>query len=93
MRRLLKNVFNKYEDRFALVGNNSPLSAGSHRKISINGIRQLYRQIPPTIIKAIKKHIDILIREGVIEELSIMYYRPIVLVKKILRIKNVCGLP
>ena len=43
MRRLLKNVFNKYEDRFALVGNNSPLSAGSHRKISINGIRQLYR--------------------------------------------------
>ena len=83
-RMLLENVFNKYEDRFAVVDNNLPSSAGSHRIRTINDIPvcQPYRRIPPTEIKAVKEHINNLIREGVIEESSSMYSSPIVLVKK-----------
>ena len=83
-RMILENVFNKYEDRFAVVDNNLPSSAGSHRIRTINDIPvcQPYRRIPPTEIKAVKEHINNLIREGVIEESSSMYSSPIVLVKK-----------
>ena len=83
-RKLLENLLNKYEDIFAVSGINSPSSAGSHRIRTINDIPvcQPYRRIPPTEVKAVKDHINNLIREGVIEESSSMYSSPIVLVKK-----------
>ena len=80
---LLENVFNKYEDRFAVVDNNLPSSAGSHKIRTINEMPVCKpRRITPTEIKLIKEHINNLIREGVIEESSSMYSSPIVLVKK-----------
>ena len=78
---LLENVFNKYEDGFAVVDNNLPLSAGSQIIRTINDIPvcQPYRRIPPTEIKAVQEHIINLIMEGVIEESSSIYSIPIVL--------------
>ena len=93
---IIENVFNKYEDRFAIVDNNLPSSAGSHRIRTIHSmpVYQPYRRIPPTEIKAVNEHINNLIMEEVIEESSSMYSSPIVLVKKeICGIKTVCGLP
>ena len=80
----LENVLNKYENRFAVVDNNLPLSTGCHRIRTINDIPicQHYRRIPHIEMNAFKEHINNLIREGVIEELSRLYSSQIVLVKK-----------